>query len=1290
MPVQIDVFDFECFNQLRNGENFDRNLSEFTPNLVGNIGETVKVSYKANIQQSANTEGAEEWFIINDPSFKQIERSSGSFLEDGVQVGDFYLFFPDWEDRRSFNNEYGGVVEFISSDGKRLQYSVNTGTDSTSGTVKNVGLSFFMSVGTSANTALFVKFGLLSNDETFNFQSKTSEADQVYYIGGLDSDDIPRDAETLGTIKDWVTGEMTVEFTGEIPDFRGAQYRITHTFVLNPFYVLSYREFIENGTIPDLFAGENSIKYSTELEFRKTLTNTGSSKTQQFNSLGGFVGWYGENFNGLNADYRIVSVAYEDSVTGDTLGAININTSTKVTVEVENINGAITDYSCAAYIFRVPDSEDKYIGTATDLLENFLFKSEIVSSPDTASANITTSLVGGNLIIEYTVAYTVAEKLQLTTDDEFIVLVQVEDPTVAVGNSDRIMLLADFKNYVDVDFLDGFVDVESYSILQHGQVLDTDSGQETPTTSNEDGLLLDATVGVDTSKDVIINGITLKLLAFNSILGTSFDLDEYVFNLGDLLISGGVQQIEVDTTRGYVLPVGDEFNLVRITTAGQVGNYQQYSVQIGQKIKWQDWIFNPDVDGVFFDSTQPNNNLNEKASNYSGQQDYVIKIALVINVSGVDDLGRAITGDYIQYGGDIAVNDYGESDDGVSGVIQTFDLETGNTLQGNILYNGKDTLFKAVFSDAASMEYGIHRIEPSQNQGDGILEMSSLYLPSSDNLLKPLDGQTQLKYTLVGSELTTECLIDGSKIQEGVNYKLSARVGVSPLVPVLEFQTNKLPTGSDNNAFNPSITYSGADTPKWVFENGYEFEGAAVDDQDGVLTGLDGTTQTVQLIIEEPESVTGFTLDVDGITGVLNLSSLTSLNILSGHSNSGLTSVVVPASSFSSIILYSSGLTSIDLSGISFDDAATLNLTNNPNLYAGLVFAADYPIGSILKLDLQLIGIDDTIDLSIFDFANNTEIYLASNNSMQGVDFGDNLDNLKTFTAVGDTSLTSLDIRGVNFAGGASIDARGCSSLDTFLTDPSHTGSLGVLRLDSTILTTLDLSPFNFIDSFFLSTQGVPSLTSLDFGRVSADEVGTLLISSISVDALDLGDLVFGVNNYALNVGGNSHPVSWTPPDFGSGGSTCLGITISNSLISGVINLSSVDMSSIQGPSGGVGGLRVSSNPNITGVTLPSTVTNSLKFLTIVNNNTGVPNLDITNGYDVNNSKVELQDNNWTASEVNEALELIDSVTSGGFTGRTIDISGTNAAPDNTSGGFDGDAAITNLQGKGFTVTVTV
>lgn len=823
MPVQIDVYDFQCFNQLRNASDFTRNPGDFTPNLVGNVGEKVKVVFKANLSQSAYTENLEVWNIDIDQT--EITRSSGSFLDDRIQVGDKYKFYSNWSNRKNISNTYTGQVDFISSDGRVLRYTVLSGAGGlVSGEQTNVGLSFDQLDPVNLNTALFLKFGLIGNSETFDYVSKTTENLQVYYLGGLATSVGPvvTPAESLGTIKDWVSGSASFGLSDTAPDFEDALYLIEHEFVINPFYILAYRQFIENGTVPDIFEGDEALTYAAELEFRKSLTNTGSSKSQIFDGLQGFTGWYNENFNGLNPDYGIVSVEYEDSATGDPFEGVNISAPTKITITVEKIGGSITSYSCGVYIFKVPTSEDQYIGTSSDLISNFIYLSEIVSSPDTSTPNVQTSLVSDNLVIEYTLTYSVADRLRLTETDEFILLVQVEDPTLSVGNSDRVMLLADFKNYVDVDYVSQFIEVPTYNFLAHGQILGVADGVPVLDASNEDGLLLDAVIGSDVTRSVIIDSISVILVAFNSSTGESFTLDTYAFSLGELSVSGGIQNINVNSTRGYALGVNDEFNLARIITLSQVGDFQQYSIQVGQKIKWQDWLFNPDVPSEFYDAALPNNNQNFKSSNYSNENGFQIHIALAVGVTGLDDLNRSISGTFLQYGGVLNIQDYGESTDGVTGIIETFDPESEASLDGDILYNGKNTLLRATFSNAANMQYGIHRIEPSQNAGDGIIELSSLVPPISNSLLIPLEGETGLKFEFSGPDLITESLIDGSRIEENVAYKLSARVGQDPPLPPYDFQ-NAIRTSNNElavaNVPNTPFNTTPYSISLWVRQN---------------------------------------------------------------------------------------------------------------------------------------------------------------------------------------------------------------------------------------------------------------------------------------------------------------------------------------------------------------------------------------------------------------------------------------------------------------------------------------
>jgi hypothetical protein len=127
--------------------------------------------------------------------------------------------------------------------------------------------------------------------------------------------------------------------------------------------------------------------------------------------------------------------------------------------------------------------------------------------------------------------------------------------------------------------------------------------------------------------------------------------------------------------------------------------------------------------------------------------------------------------------------------------------------------------------------------------------------------------------------------------------------------------------------------------------------------------------------------------------------------------------------------------------------------------------------------------------------------------------------------------------------------------------------------------------------------------------------------------------------------------------------------------------------------------LSIYNNPNLTNILLPASI------ITWVNNgSTGGPwsnevafgaygcdlgyiDFTVMSGATFDSSDtIYLYDNNMTAAEVNHILVDFDTI---GWSGVTLDISGTNAAPDGTSGGFDGLTARNNLTGKTWTVTTS-
>ena len=142
------------------------------------------------------------------------------------------------------------------------------------------------------------------------------------------------------------------------------------------------------------------------------------------------------------------------------------------------------------------------------------------------------------------------------------------------------------------------------------------------------------------------------------------------------------------------------------------------------------------------------------------------------------------------------------------------------------------------------------------------------------------------------------------------------------------FETSKSPSGPGNDAFSPSIVYNGLDTPIWRFDNGYEFEGDSMNDEDGTLTGLDGSTQTVKLILGDKSLITSFDSSYDSIVGALDFSSFVgaAFTNISGLGNASLNAL-------NANVTWSNGFT-LNFFGCSI---ATLTMNTDSNAEVGTI-----------------------------------------------------------------------------------------------------------------------------------------------------------------------------------------------------------------------------------------------------------------------------------------------------------------------------------------------------------------
>lgn len=800
MPAEILLNSCNFYNQLKSGYGFST-PTDPTYNLTGSVAERLKCEmevmvswyYKPTVQDNVVVSGTGTVF----------QRTVGSFItDDSFAVGDTVAIYA-----------YAACTGVIASlNDLIMTITITSGTPVPDGTYSSPPNPTLVISGTTLLTALIFKFGLIGNADVFNVLSKVSNNEQAFYVAGIDHAGSPPPTSnmlSLGNYKDWVSGSgdvitntcttvayQTTTYTSYI---YWQRFKITHLFIIAPWYLEQWITNFTDNTIPSILAGLQSLKYVFECEFRTVLSNPNTSKTARVENNLGSIGWFNENYNGFNNLYEIESVTYQDSTLLSSCDGLQIGSRTTATITINKLSGNFNNGDICGVIVSLCPESSEYINTITSNLEgNYLYDDLIcvegAGSTSGSYNNIIKNIIAAKssptqLVIDVQIEYTAAQQIKIPLGSKFILGAIVADDNLTSGNSDKVMLLADYNDYVASADIPDLMYVTGFESFQH---FVTDPTATTGTTKadlwNEDGLCFKFDFWLDLAKNALLNSLKFLVIAYDSTTGNYFILNQYAINLNSVIISGGVQQINISDTRGYKLNTSDYFNKVVIATGSNIANKQYYQMYIGQKTPWQDWISNIDVDTIFYDNTKPQNNLNYKSSNYSNLNNYQIKFALLANVYGTNVLGISGNTDYLIITPDFLTYDYDLPVTWVA-TIETFD-ETGTNNLGGVIRTDADTLFRITWVRDSAFNVGynfwaIHRIEEADESGYDIYEFSSIISSIANNKLKPVSGQTFLKVdvTPLTNTVVTECLIDYTKLDPSKSYKISGRLDDGTAVP---------------------------------------------------------------------------------------------------------------------------------------------------------------------------------------------------------------------------------------------------------------------------------------------------------------------------------------------------------------------------------------------------------------------------------------------------------------------------------------------------------------------------
>jgi len=699
MP-EIRIIDQKFYSKLNNGDNFDQNLTDFSTHLKGGVLEEIKAVFNVQIEWRIEVSSYDILYssILATVRIKRVGLNS---VVEGFAVGDS-IKFSDSE-----NGSFTGVITSL-----KLGEIIFDNVVVTAGTL-TVGWTTGESTDTPAiltgltpKTALKFDFGLIENNEPINFLSKLTDTTQSYLFEDIDhvTPSTFTDGKTMGNNKAGYSGSTKVAFIGLFPDTdtedpgnTTQQFQIEHIFTINPIYRDGELDSLKGIDVPplDIFNGDMSLKYVFQTEFRTVLNNPNTSMISEYDTQLGSVGYLDESFNGFESDFSITNLNYElDGVLTDRL---EVGKVTKAFVRLTSASSLFASGNTPLIVGHtsVIDSS-KYVNSDKTYDDLWVNENERTTQGTVVSGDvIKVYQITGNStsIIDFQFEVDLTGK-DLEDEQDYLLYFTVGDPSKTVDEGTKVTGRIDVNYYYKNPDVAGLFDFDTFEQYPHPEAFEegVSTGFTNASTFNESGMMANGRFWVLNSAN--LNDLKFDLVVYDFANDTWDSLRSLRIDLSEQTTVSGIQQIELDSTRGYVLADGDIFNYLKITTDTNSGTKQYYNIQVGYKIPWQSWLESKDAPSEFYDKTKPLNGLNQKASNYSLGANYGIKVLFDAVVDSTNYVKTSEVIDVFDYDSPF-ITDW-------TCAIQTYkqdptDANEVIAIEGNIIQDGY-TQVQAVFT----------------------------------------------------------------------------------------------------------------------------------------------------------------------------------------------------------------------------------------------------------------------------------------------------------------------------------------------------------------------------------------------------------------------------------------------------------------------------------------------------------------------------------------------------------------------------------------------------------------
>ena len=773
--VEIQLRKFQ--NQFKNGVDLDQNSSVFTHFLLGFIGQRMKRVTKVATSWKSDSSIDNPFTTSN--GVNTITRQSGSWIDDGFQINDDIFYNDNSTPFNTQANTITNLTDLVMTCQDNFTFSGTTVDTTIFGTTKLRGINYLSNLIENIDPVGYISKVDNLNTKKWTGQFTVAEYDNLTLInatqsGTDDSWKMDSDSVTLQMIQLPLIGNLFIQII-----------EVVEIFTITPFF--DNISNLEAGIKPDYLIGASSLRSIARFELLHTVLNPITKhilNDSENPDTNGNVGYYDEHANGFTPiEFTKDAIIYSNDSNED---KIVIDEVTSIVCSINSANNVLSQGNSQFQMNIVFLNED--IDNADTIDTNFAFDTVFgVADGSTKSgengifSNVEGNIISDQLVVTADITFSPAQQ-GLIEDGKYLISIATNDHTLDIESSIFVNVLMDLNDFIKNNDIPDLMVVDTSLYYEHPH----DKGTQGKTDFKgwvEDGILKSTDFALDLSKGAVINNMNVRLMARNPVTNDDFEIANIPIDFASALISGGVQQIDIDGTRGFKLVSGSQFNFIKVQTMAKVGNLQHYDLDIGFKLQWMDWQALAEADPVFFDNTKINDGLNRLISNYSALNDYDIVMFIDAEVSNgvVNTTYRFMSPPLRVY--EYEADDTGSPSTRWLGLTETFD-QSANNLNSNI-HGTENTEVKVTFTAQSGLIsgvplYAIPRLEEFRQGGlFNIFELSTFRNAAPDNPLIPKTGENKATFEGFSDRVEVEFAIDFSKLNPGSQYKISCRLGTT-------------------------------------------------------------------------------------------------------------------------------------------------------------------------------------------------------------------------------------------------------------------------------------------------------------------------------------------------------------------------------------------------------------------------------------------------------------------------------------------------------------------------------